>query len=90
MPQLSLSDGDLVKKTLRTTLVMLGSTAVWLAGLTTVVVMTTGPSSAAATPDSKDKAGTVSSAGAFKPAVPPGSKSHRGVGTPTKGSGDPI
>jgi hypothetical protein len=52
MPQLTLSDGDLVKKTLRTTLVMVGSTALWLGVLSGAVIMTTGPS-ASGTPEVK-------------------------------------
>jgi hypothetical protein len=44
-----LSDGELVKKTLRTTLVMLGSTALWLGLLSGAVIVSTGPSSPAET-----------------------------------------
>jgi hypothetical protein len=91
MPQLTLSDGDLLKKTLRTTLVMLGTTALWLGGLTGVVVMTTGPASGSA--ESKaEKAAPAGSAGSKSPVVVPAAKVHRTgarAGDPAH-AGDPI
>jgi hypothetical protein len=40
----TLTDGELVKKTLRTTLVMLGTTALWLGALSGAVIVTTSTS----------------------------------------------
>ena len=41
MPQTALSNGELLKKTLKTTLVMVGSTAVWLGGISVVAMLAT-------------------------------------------------
>jgi hypothetical protein len=102
MPQL-ITDGELVKKTLRTTLVMLGSTAVWLAALTGAVVVTTGPSSGA---DAKAEKAEKASAGMpTAPMAPmqgalkngaamPGPRTMHRAGSPAKAepshTGDPI
>jgi hypothetical protein len=55
----TLSDGELFKKTLRTTLVMLGSTAVWLGALTGAVLVSTGPSAAGGAEAKADKPSTA-------------------------------
>jgi len=83
MPQIALTNGELFKKTLRTTLLMVGSTALWLGVLSSAVVLTT--SSASATADSKsDKPGSAS--GTIVPGSPgapgaaPGSPGFRAPG----------
>jgi hypothetical protein len=95
MPQL-ITDGELVKKTVKTTLVMLGSTALWVGGLTAAVLFSTSPPGAGAT-SKVDKTPAASAApGIGAPVtVPAGSKAHRsglgGVRTPGPApSGDPI
>jgi hypothetical protein len=58
MPQAALTDQELWKKTLRTTLVMVGSTALWLAALSGAVVLSTGsgaPDKAGSKGDKGDK-----------------------------------
>ena len=62
MPQFTLTDGDLLKKTLRTTLVMLGSTALWLGALSGAVVVITGPSAAGTSESKAEKAAAGASA----------------------------
>jgi hypothetical protein len=95
MPQAALTDGELLKKTLRTTLLMVGSTALWLGVLSGAVVLTTGA------PESKVEKATVGPAttGApggtvLKGAGLGGLKAVRGrsVGTSKDGvhPGDPI
>jgi len=49
----TLTDGELLKKTLRTTLVMLASAAVWVGALSGAVIVVTAPSSSAATSETK-------------------------------------
>ena len=83
MPQVALTNGELWKKTLRTSLVMVGSTALWLGVLSGAVVMTTGSASPAA--DSKlEKAGGAAGvpglAGAPGSPPAPGSPGFRGPG----------
>ena len=80
MPQFTLSDGELMKKTLRTTLVMVGTTALWLGGLTGAILMTPGPSAAAeAKMEKAEKGGPPpSSTAGFKAptGIPAGARSH--------------
>jgi hypothetical protein len=53
MAQHALTDGDLLKRTLRTTLVMVGATALWLGALTGIVMATTGSPASPGTAESK-------------------------------------
>jgi hypothetical protein len=81
MPQAALTDGDLLKKTLRTTLIMLGTTALWLGGLSGVVLATTGSSSKDAMADSKGEKVTGPLPGALSgplPGAPPGAPGPKG------------
>jgi hypothetical protein len=93
MPQL-ITDGELVKKTVKTTLVMLGSTALWVGGLTAAVLFTTSPSAGTSKAEKAPAASAAPGMGA-PVTVPAGSKAHRsglgGVRTPGPApSGDPI
>jgi hypothetical protein len=101
MPQFALTNGELLKKTLRTTLVMVGSTALWLGALTGAVVVGTG-SVSSATADAKLEKG-VGAAATILPRGPtlrgprgmPGMNPVRrgGLGAPRVGAvhpGDPI
>jgi hypothetical protein len=99
MPQLALTNGELLKKTLRTTLVMVGSTALWLGALTGAVVFGTGSSATADAKLEKAAAGpaTVLPGGpAVKaPGAMPGLRTgrHGGPGAPKVEAvhpGDPI
>jgi len=96
MPNLTLSDGELLKKTLRTTLVMVGSTALWLGMLSGVVLISTGSSASGAAESKGEKAekgaGAVHGPGPVGPLprnAPP-RPGMRGPSDPPKSSGDPI
>jgi len=74
----TLTDGELFKKTLRTTLVMLGTTALWLGVLSGAIIVSTGASTSA-TPESK-----VEKAAAQAPGSPPaGAAPHGGAAIPS-------
>jgi hypothetical protein len=66
----TLSDGELLKKTLRTTLVMLGTTTLWVGALSGGVFMVTGPSSSAE-PESKVEKPATGSPAALVPGPSP-------------------
>ena len=70
----TLTDGELWKKTLRTTLVMLGTTGLWLGVLSGAVIVSTGPSTSAA-PESK-----VDKSAAQAPGAGPAGAAPRGAG----------
>ncbi len=70
----NLTDGELFKKTLRTTLVMLGSTALWLGVLTGAVLVSTGSSTSGAAESKVDKPASTT------PAAVPAGQSPRGPG----------
>jgi len=95
MPQFSLSNGELLKKSLRVTGLMVGTTALWLGALSGAVMMSTGSSSSGAVDSKVEKA-----AGGVTPPGPRGLQSssvktlrHGAPETP-KGDaphpGDPI
>ncbi len=101
MPQFTLTDGDLLKKTLRTTLVMLGSTALWLGALSGAVVVITGPSAAGTSESKAEKAAAGASTGPSMPLGPkgpmglPAGRAHRSAGAAVPKAepahpGDPI
>jgi hypothetical protein len=82
MPQTALSNGELLKKTLKVVGVMVGSTAVWLGGISLIAILATGSSASATSSSPLDKAAPVASAavGAGHPAsgaTPGGIKSLR-------------
>jgi hypothetical protein len=77
MPQAALTNGELFKKTLRTTLVMVGSTALWLGALTGAVVLTTG-STASGQAESKNE--KPEKAAGAAPATVPGAAQPKGPG----------
>jgi hypothetical protein len=83
MPQATLSDRELIKKTLKTVGVMVGSTAIWLGGMTLVVVLATGSSASATsagTSAKADKAAAVPAA----PGAPGASPLRAGAGAGVK------
>ena len=97
MPQLTLTDGEILKKTLRTTLLMVGTTALWLGALSGLVMATTG--SASEHGESKLDRGAVATPpgllGPTGPAAVGGVKSMHRPTPPLTGSdgarsGDPI
>jgi hypothetical protein len=82
MPQAALTNGELLKKTLRTTLVMVGSTAVWLGALSGAVMLTTGSPAVESKAEKAEKAagaGPLNSPGAFGPKGPGGVVAPRSV-----------
>jgi len=78
MPQLTLSNRELFKKTLRTTAVMVGSTALWLGALSFAAVVTTGPEGSSTNEAVAEKAGGAPVPGAA-------AKGSAGVLTPRPG-----
>jgi hypothetical protein len=101
MPQFMLTDGELVKKTLRTTLIMVGGTFVWLGMLSGAVILSTGAVSADAADSKSESAAHGATGTATIPGAPGGPvkgaavKSGRrpAVGAPkadTPHAGDPI
>ena len=67
MPQVALTDRELLKKTLKTAGVMVGATAVWLSGVTLVVMLSTSPPS-----DKTKSSGSAGGAATPTTGAPPG------------------
>jgi hypothetical protein len=59
MPQTALSNGELLRKTLKTVGVMVGSTAVWLGSISLAAMLATGSSASATSASPLEKAGAV-------------------------------
>lgn len=95
MPQAALTDGELLKKTLRTTLVMVGSTAVWLGILTSVVMMSTSGVASEGSEGTGEKGSPAAAAsgGTLQRAIVSPKNVHRGTATKIEAPphpGDPI
>ncbi len=70
MAQHALTDGELLRKTLRTTLVMVGTTALWLGALSGIVLAMTGSPASSGAGESKADKAIGSAPGAASGAAP--------------------